>query len=523
MVLGSTAIGLVVSGCTPLMHAPPRPPIAQLMQDAIDLSAETRAAEAMVVENRSFSELSAPLHPEPFPPSLSQDGTAAGSIEQAVLHEDGTEHAILPTSIDEVLPVEGTINEEFIDTDVREAIAILASESEIDILMDDAISGVVNTTIEGATFKEALEKVLLPLGYVFGKRGEQYVISPPDANSPLFPFVSTHLEYKPLHLDAKSLLAAPPRQMVKYVREVKDSNTLVIEAPTQYAGMILDRIRQLDQPVPQVELEAIICVVAPDSSFRFGLDWGHAVTLNGNEALNLGMTGLGFSGVVSPTGVSNAFSDFATTSAFVKLLAENGYLTIRASPRVMAEHGKKANISIGRKTFFTNQPVGNNGNNNGAFFVQQNIEEVETGISLVITPRVRGDLVTVEIEKAEVSEDIRQDTTQSTLPVINRRQVSTTVHVQDGKTIVIGGLMQRETVDRANHVPGLSRLPGMGYLFKSVERQAREAEVVIFIAPRIVHPTRCATECELPASPHQALPHSEIAPDELPTDIVAHP
>ena len=72
-------------------------------------------------------------------------------------------------------------------------------------------------------------------------------------------------------------MAAPPRQMSGFVRLVEDSNMLVIEAPSQYMPTILKRIQRLDQPVPQVELEAIVCVVSPDSGFRFGLDWEHAV------------------------------------------------------------------------------------------------------------------------------------------------------------------------------------------------------------------------------------------------------
>lgn len=423
-----------------------------------------------------------------------------------------------PPSLDDV-----SISEEFFEIDVREAVGILASEAEADVLMDDRVRGVVNVSIEDATFDEALEKVLLPLGFVVGRRGEQYVVCAPDPQAPLFPYVSTQLEYRPMYAKAEDLLAAPPAQMVKFVRVVEDSNTLVIEAPTQYAGLILERIRRLDRPVPQVELEAIVCVVSPDSGFRFGLDWGHALQLDGTDVLRFGSNGLALSGLVSPYGLRNAFDDFATTSAFVKLLAENGYLTIRASPRVMAEDGKKANIKIGRTTYFAIQPQGTSGSNN-SFFVQQDIQQVDSGIELEITPHVRGDMVTVDIEKAEVSEDIRSVAAELALnpyPIINRRTVSTTVHVEDGKTIVIGGLVQRETVDRVNRVPGLSRVPGVGYLFRSVERQAREAEVVIFIAPRIVRPTSCTTACTtLLESP------PEISTDEplsLPAEVLPKP
>ena len=55
---------------------------------------------------------------------------------------------------------------------------------------------------------------------------------------------------------------------------------------------IMDRLSAADHPIPQVELEAIVCVIAPDKSFKSGLDWGHAVTLNGNDLFRIGMTGL---------------------------------------------------------------------------------------------------------------------------------------------------------------------------------------------------------------------------------------
>ncbi len=89
------------------------------------------------------------------------------------------------------------------------------------------------------------------------------------------------------------------------------------------------------------------------------------------------------------------------TSAFVKLLAREGYVTIRAAPRVMAKDGEKAEISIARDTFFSISQ----GNNQ--FLYRQDIEKVEAGISLMLTPSIRGDNVQIVIEKAEVSEDIR--------------------------------------------------------------------------------------------------------------------
>ncbi|MBU6176101.1 MAG: protein transporter, partial [Planctomycetes bacterium] len=232
----------------------------------------------------------------------------------------------------------------------------------------------------------------------------------------------------------------------------------------------------------------IVCVVAPDSSFRFGIDWNHAIGTNGSDSLKIGMSGLSGNAAVSGANAQNAFKDFATTTAFVRLLAEEGYITIRAAPRVTAKDGEKATIAINRETFFSLQPANSN------VFFRQDLQKVEAGISLEITPRVHNNLVAVAISKAEVSEDIRSTSTSTNensanaFPVINRRLVSTEVMVPDGHTIVIGGLVQRQTVDRVRQVPFLGRIPIIGNLFKSVEKQDQEAEVAIFISPRIVPP-----------------------------------
>jgi type IV pilus assembly protein PilQ len=155
---------------------------------------------------------------------------------------------------------------------------------------------------------------------------------------------------------------------------------------------------------------------------------------------------------------------------------------------VTAKDGQKADIGISRETFFSIQANSNAGGDNNSFFIQQDVQKVESGISLILTPHIRGDMVTIEIEKAEVSEDIRTANAEAALnqyPIINRRSVSTTVTVKDGRTIVIGGLVQRETVDRENRIPFLGQIPILGYLFKTTQQQTRDVEVVIFLSPRI--------------------------------------
>ncbi len=390
------------------------------------------------------------------------------------------------------------INEEFVEQDIREVLSIIAEEAEIDLVLDPKVTGIVNSNLNDLPVGAAIEKVLMPLGFVFARHKNQVVVCPADPASSLFSYVAVRRNYHPKHIDTKTLSTTLPKSLVEYTQVIEGSNLIVIEAPDRIARDIEDRFQTIDQPIPQVVLEAIICVIEPDSAFQFGLDWGHAVELDGETVWNLGATGLAMNGSFSRAGADALFSEFAKTSAFVKLLSEHGYLTIRATPHVMARDGEQANISISRQTYFSVQPSNSSGADNSSFFFQQDVQEVESGIILDITPHVRGDTVTIDIEKAEVSEDVRNANTELALnpfPIISRRTVSTLVNVKDGRTIVIGGLVQRETIDRVNRIPGLSRLPWMGYLFETVQRQTREAEVVIFISPRIVKPPTVTEDC----------------------------
>ncbi|MEN1681105.1 MAG: hypothetical protein AAGJ46_16075 [Planctomycetota bacterium] len=262
-------------------HTPPRPPIEALTEEAIIRSHETRRSQQAIVESASWNETISPHISEQAP----DEGVARAQWEEGMVVVEDTAASA------EVIQPPGDLTEEFIETDVREALIILGDQADVDVLIDDKARGVVNVSIEDETFESAIEKVLLPLGFVYGKRRDQYVICPPDPDSPLFPYVSTQVEYRPQHAQAEQLLAAPPKQMLRFVRVVEDANVLVIEAPTQHMGFILERIRRLDQPTPQVELEAIVCVVSPDSGFRFGLDWGRAVEMNGETAMGLAPRG----------------------------------------------------------------------------------------------------------------------------------------------------------------------------------------------------------------------------------------
>ncbi len=524
---------LMVGGCAKSAKITHKS-IAQLYGEAVTKARASKAAIANEIENTQNAELMYPLakqtegKTEPHAPAKlasTQDAKSSDSIEKstpptiesvtAALHEilaakklaqeelpvvsaswnfnqTPVVSAATPELLQNALPIrnepstqEPRVNEIFEQTDIREAIDILASANGETVVVDDTVGGVVSVQIKNSTFEEALNTLLLPLGLVYAVRDGAYLIAPPDPQSPLFSLISERAQYVPINHAPTKLASLLPKRLSAFYQASDERNLIAIDAPRAISDDLLKRLQELDAPVQQVVLEAIVCVTAPNCGLLFGIDWNHTLRVSDADQFKVGMSGLAFSGAGSPYGVDNAFADFAVTTAFIQLLAEKGYVTIRAAPRVTAKDGEKASIAIERETFFSLQPVGAN------VLFRQDVQKVDAGISLLITPRIRGDMISVEIEKAEVSEDIRSTepnnaVSRNAYPVINRRIVSTKVDVMDGHTIVIGGLVQRQTVEQVDKIPFLGSLPVLGAFFRTVSRQEQETEVAIFISPRIV-------------------------------------
>jgi type IV pilus assembly protein PilQ len=468
-------------GCVNTSPAP-RPTINQLAREAFSQSEESRlTSESQAIGESAQDQFAYPVNNNTGAKIL-DDTTVRATGFQMPMDEFSAENR--PAS-NKVQPVSG----DFIETPLRDALNDLAADAGVQLVLDDDVNGVVNIVFEDQPVDRAFELVLSAQSFYHRRIDDTFYVGPAKTSSPLFPIISQRIEYRPKYVETKALLETVATVHRDFVSRIEGVDTVLIEAPERVATRIVARFESIDKPSAQVALEAIVCVIAPDSGQRIGLDWEHAVELDGEEALRFGVTGLGLGVDVSNAGVDAVFSDFSRTSAFVNALCEHGYLAIRAAPHVVAQDGEKASIIINRETFFSTQPQTSGLGESNSFFIQQNIERVESGITFDITPKVRGDMVTVKIEKAEVSEDIRTVSAQAALnqfPIINRRSVSTTVSVKNGRTIVIGGLMQRETVDRESSIPILGSLPWLGHLFKTTERQSRDVEVVIFVSPRII-------------------------------------
>lgn len=406
-------------------------------------------------------------------------------VTQAGFGDGGPEIVETPDPYPLALPPpESPVSDTFIETDVRQAVQSLATQAGVSVIVDDEVRGVTTATIDDEPLNDAFRKVLLPLGYVHRRVDGVYYVGIANADSALFDWIADRYRYTALHRSPEELVGLLSKRHQPFVRIAPHGGWLMVEAPADQAERILAELEQVDRPVPQVVLEALICVYSPQTSFRFGFDVDAGVQVY-DQATQIALSGLSLASTVGVQNTAANLNDFNVTSSLLRMLEQEGYVKIHAAPRVMALDGEKARIHIGRETFFSVQPESANG-----FVFRQDIQQVESGIMLEITPAIRDPYVTVNIDRAEVSEDIRSDETQANpsdrFPVINRRSVSTTVKVCDGETIVIGGLTQRQKIDLLNKVPVLGDLPIAGKLFQRIEKINSKVEVAIFISPRIL-------------------------------------
>ncbi|MEZ6090554.1 MAG: type II and III secretion system protein [Pirellulaceae bacterium] len=462
IVLLAIAAGLIVAGGCQSTPTPKRRPLREIIDQTI------RVAEEQQLANQQRRKAASQLQTKRIDDTM-LDAPYATQIAHVTLAASG--------------PV---VDEIFEETDIREAIQSLASQASVGVIVDDQVAGVVTAVIENTPFEQALNRILLPLGYIWGKKDGQYLIGTSDPSSALFRYLAVKVDYRPRHFAPDDLLPLLPETLQPFVRTVGKRNLMVIHAPQERADEILLELQNADRPIPQVVLEAMVTVHSPETSYQFGMDLKQMVQDGSDRNLNAGLSGLALSGAVSPASLGEMFGDFGTTAYFLRCLEQEGYLDITAAPRVMAKDGEEAQISINRETFFSTQLP------NGDVFFRQDIQKVDSGIVLQITPVIRGDMVTVTIKRAEVSEDIRETGTDPDIanpyPLINRRFVTTTVDVRDGETITIGGLTHRQEIDRESRVPLLGSIPGIGKLFRQIDKQNKESEVTVFISPRIVHP-----------------------------------
>ena len=276
------------------------------------------------------------------------------------------------------------------------------------------------------------------------------------------------------------------------VRAVADSvnNSLVILGTTRQYQVLLPALRDLDVAPMQVLIEASIVEVTLTDDLKYGVEWffknnfdvGSGVT--GRGILDLGASGLGaFTPSFSYALVDNANGVRAVLNA----LSSRSKVNVLSSPSLMVLGNQTATINVGDQV-----PIPTRQSNSNVDPSAPTVNEItyrDTGVILNVSPRINsGGMVTMDVAQ-EVSDVGRTTSSGIDAPTFQQRKISSTVAVQSGKTVVLGGLIREQNNQASSGVPWLSEIPFLGTLFGATSNDAKRTELLVLITPRAVAST----------------------------------
>lgn len=278
------------------------------------------------------------------------------------------------------------------------------------------------------------------------------------------------------------------------------NNALVIVANSEEYAKILRVIKQLDVLPLQVLIDATIVEVALKDELQYGIQWFFSHNNGGANEISGGDGGLSMKELgkgIMTGGLTYAFaSDSGDIKAILSANASKDNINVISSPSLMVLNNQEAMIKVGdsvpiRTSESTNTNTVNNPNPNNGVVVTSGIQMVDTGIELSIKPRVNsGGLVLMDIVQ-KVNQAVKTSAINGTSnidsPTIQKREIESSVVVQSGETIVLGGLIKEENANNKNGVPILYDIPYIGPLFGGTDRKKNKSELVVLITPRVVN------------------------------------
>jgi len=279
----------------------------------------------------------------------------------------------------------------------------------------------------------------------------------------------------------------------------KTTNTLLISAPEPLYRSLREVIDQLDQRRAQVVVESLIVEVGEDDANEFGIQW-QAGNLGKNGVFggaNLGGSGLvkgpssidvlpkGLSvGVVDGTVKIPGIGEVLDLKVLARALKSKGGSNVLSTPNLLTLDNEAASIFVGQTIpFVSGQYVTDGGGNSNNPF--QTIQREEVGLRLNVRPQIsEGGTVKLDVYQEVSSVDQRASSAAGT--VTNKRAIDTSILLDDGQIMVLGGLLQDGYTQTNEGIPWLSGLPGVGALFRSERRASSKTNLMVFLRPYIV-------------------------------------
>ena len=289
------------------------------------------------------------------------------------------------------------------------------------------------------------------------------------------------------------------------------TNSLIINAPARILQDMNAVIDKLDIRRAQVQVDAIIVELTESRANELGVTWAlqgayenHPVAGTNFPSSAPGVFQLGpaaASGDASaagalPEGVVSAVArigDAGTSwAAVLTALAGDASTNIIATPTIVTLDNEQAQIEVGSEVPFLTGQYSGSGATVGAINPFQTIDRTPVGTRLMITPQINegsGVKLIIEQETSSISQGV-----QGAVDLVtDRRSIRTSVFVEDGSILVLGGLIDDQLREVEQRVPLLGRVPGVGALFRSRSTELKKTNLMVFIRPTILRDSAQAT------------------------------
>ncbi|MDM7949155.1 type II secretion system secretin GspD [Hydrogenophaga sp.] len=285
------------------------------------------------------------------------------------------------------------------------------------------------------------------------------------------------------------------------------TNALIITAPEPQYRQLRAVIDQLDSRRAQVYVESLIAEVNADKAAEFGIQWQGPLGNSGSSLIGLLGTNFGAGGnnifnLASATpgsvapgaglnlGVAAQKNGVYFLGFLARFLQSTGEGNVLSTPNLLTLDNEEAKIVIGQNVPFVTGQFTNTGSNEGSVNPFQTIERKDVGITLRVKPQI-SENGTIKMTIFQEVSSVQASSVNSTSGLItNKRTIESTVLVDDGAIVVLGGLLQDEYSGNEDKVPGLGDVPLFGNLFKSQSRSRKKTNLMVFLRPVVMRDGR---------------------------------
>ena len=398
------------------------------------------------------------------------------------------------------------ISLDFQQADLIDVLRLIAEVSGMNIITSPDVSGRVTTRMVNVPWDQALDTILKTFGLGKDQEGSIIRVAPlerlrkerddelqakrivEELESPVTRTIQlNYARAEDLKTNMEKLLTKQGRLDID-----RRTNTIIIKDVSATVEEILALIRGLDSQTRQVSIDTRIVETARTFLQELGVRWGGFVNqdtgvkfprqvaitgrqgptpVGGNFAVDLPT-------LTQPPALAIGFSLISNSSVIdleLQALERSGRGRIISNPKVVTLDNKEALIESGDEVPFRTESAETG----------PKVEFKDAKITLRVTPHISpDDYVLLEIEAAKKEVDFSR--TVEGNPTIASRQSKTSILVKDGATAVIGGLFKRTTADTREGIPGLSKIPYIGWLFKTDQTREDNEDLLFFITPRIV-------------------------------------